>query len=120
MDEQAEVSRRAIKAFSERDYESCINIVAEIFPRTTSLNLQLLLISLQRVGRNDDLENIANENVPKLRGYPWFHALALLTLGMKDPAEVENIVTTSEQKTEFHWVLGNLYLTLGEVDLARQ
>ena len=119
-DEQATVSLRAMNAFSTRDYETSASIVAEIFPQVTSLNLQLLLISLQRTGRSDILATIAAENVPRLERFPWFHALALLTLGTKPPSEVESMVTTSEQKGEFHWVLGNLYLTRGQVELARQ
>ena len=86
-------------AFGQQDYRFCIERVgAAIQTGSTSyLNLQLLLISLQRTGAEDQAAALGTQMLAFYATYPWFAACLGLTLGK---ANVDDVLALASSDTE--------------------
>jgi CHAT domain-containing protein/tetratricopeptide (TPR) repeat protein len=120
MREHSHISVEALYAFANRDYPKCCDIVLVVFPKVTVLLCQLMLISLQRLGRESSIRIFESEHLPHLEAYPWESQLVKLTLERVDPAVVAEQARTAEQKAEFHCYYGSLLLTRGDVSGAHR
>jgi CHAT domain-containing protein/tetratricopeptide (TPR) repeat protein len=81
--------------------------------------IQIMLISLQRLGNDRLIELFVKEHLPHLEKYPWEAALVKLTLGLVSPARIAPLARTDDQKAEFYCFSGSRSLTVGDVDGAR-
>ena len=119
MNDQAEVAKLALGRFANRDYEAVCRLVAGLLPQTTLVMIQILLISLQRLGREELIGTFAKEHLPHLAKYPWEGALVNLTLGTVAPGDVKEMATTNERKAELYCYYGSRLLTFDNVETAR-
>jgi tetratricopeptide (TPR) repeat protein len=109
-----------LRAFGQRDYELCAKLAYQGFPQVTVTVMHVLLISLQRLGRDDLIRRFETENLPKLARYPAEQATIMMTIGLKESSEARACVRDDEQLAAFHCCLGSRYLTQGQVELARE
>jgi hypothetical protein len=110
------------KAFAKHDYFGCARQVELLINSSQAHEVfQLLLISLQRLGRTD---SFYNELVPQLltgsSRHPWHHALFRLTVGLAQPAEVLRLARTGTELLQAHYYIGARLLTIGDVHGAQR
>jgi CHAT domain-containing protein/tetratricopeptide (TPR) repeat protein len=111
---------KTLQAFGQHDYQAVAQRVYAMFPHVTILMMQIFLISIQRLGLDDEVAEFIKDRLPRLAPIPWAHALASLMLGLREPRDVFAMVSDEEQAAEFYLCLGSRLLTLGQVEAARQ
>jgi CHAT domain-containing protein/tetratricopeptide (TPR) repeat protein len=119
-DRQVRMTQAAVSVFVRQEYGQCVRFVSTVFPTTTLMMMQMMLISLQRMARDHTVALFIDEHLPNVKKYPWEHALLSLTLGLIDSDAVAGLVIAPEQAAEFHCYWGSRLLTLGEVGRARR
>jgi hypothetical protein len=108
---------QALRAFASRNYDECVRQALVLLrTRKTHELLQALLISLQRLGRTDLLEEL-RASVLKVT-HPWASTLLKLTLGEAEPAEVLGQAEDDVQRCQAHYYTGARLLTLGLAEAA--
>jgi hypothetical protein len=119
-DEVLSEMSQVIDAFCRQEYNSCVQLVSKNLNRTTFCNLQILLISLQRMGLAGVAEDWGRDFLEKTKEHSWDNALLRLTLGMSSISEVLRMSRGDRKKEcEANYYEGCRLLTLGQVDAAR-
>ena len=110
-----------VEAFATGDYDGCAQRAWELAQGWPTLHvLQLLLIGLQRIGREDMIEVFGPQALAAAAAFPWEHALLRLTLGQADPAEVLRQAADDVQRCQTLYYTGARLLTLRPVEQAQQ
>jgi tetratricopeptide (TPR) repeat protein/CHAT domain-containing protein len=108
-----------LQAFVNRDYPRCAEqALALARTGTDHVLLQVLLISLQRLGRTDLLEQLAPQALATTAREPWCHALVQLTLGERAPQDVLRLAQNESHRCQVLFYSGSRFLTLGQVEAA--
>lgn len=108
--------RECVDSFIDSDYEGCLGKVRE---STAAASLrsdlaQLMLISLQRLGRREEAERLGAQVLEAAGGHPWFRRLVQITLGEAAPDEVLAEAASDAQRCQAHYYAGARLLTLGQ------
>jgi len=112
--------RQCLDSFMDSDYEGCVGTVcASAGAASLRSDLaQLMLISLQRLGRGEEADRLGSQMLEAAGEHPWFQRLVQLTLGEAEPAEVLAEAETDAQRCQAHYYAGARLLTLGRVQEA--
>jgi tetratricopeptide (TPR) repeat protein/CHAT domain-containing protein len=115
-----EAFQQCIKAFAAGDYATCMQrAMALVQERATLHTLQLLLISLQRLGREDLLNDIGPKVLEMTAKRPWDHSLLGVTLEQAEPSEVLDQAADDQQRCQAMFYIGARLVTLAAVEPAR-
>ncbi|WP_410672101.1 CHAT domain-containing protein [Amycolatopsis sp. cmx-4-68] len=96
-----------------------MNRIARVLPSTILANIQLFLISLQRLDRTDLLERWDRENFGLYQPYPWEQRLLGLTLGKVGRDSLLPAAKDDRQRCEVHFYAGHRFLTFGDLPRAK-
>ena len=101
--------------FSSNKYDQCVDKAIEIINAGSAHQsiFQMLLISLQRLGQNEDLKCIATEMVGQTADIPWLRSLLRLTLGQLEPEDMLIMAKSPTQRCEVLYYSGARLKTLG-------
>lgn len=101
--------------FASKKYDQCVEKAADIIDRGTAHQsiFQMLLISLQRLGRQDDIDNVGSRLLEKTISSPWLNALLKLTLGKLTEEELLRNATNNQQRCDVLYYTGARLKTLG-------
>ncbi len=106
--------QQCVLTFINRDYDSCAQQAMALLTAGTSLEvLQLLMISLQRLGRTDSVEQLGSQLLAATSEHPWVHELLQLTLDQTNPDQLLAQAQTEEQRCQVLYYLGARCLTMG-------
>jgi hypothetical protein len=112
--------QQCLAAFVQGDYEKAVEGAYQLFEEGAGHEiLQILLISLQRLGRSEELGRISPQAVAVTRQHPWFFSLVRLTLGEVPPAEVVAMAADSTQRCQAHYYAAARFTTLAQQAAAR-
>lgn len=110
-----------LKAFVAQDYEKCVKIGFELLSTQANHELaQILIISLQRLQRSDDVDFIAPSALLATVKQPWQNMLLKLTLGQIEPSTVISKTKDDKERCQAHYYAGSRYLTLGRLMDAKR
>ena len=115
------IFRQCFDSFIDSDYEGCIGKVRASTGGAASLRsdmAQLMLISLQRLGRSEEAERLGAQMLEAAGDHPWFQRLVQLTLGEAEPGEVLAKAENDAQRCQAHYYAGARLLTLGQAQEA--
>ncbi len=108
-------------AFADHDYDTCVRHAVSFLERGEDPFLaQLLLISLQRLGKTKAVALVGADCTARVLNRPWEHALLKLTLGEVELDEVLEIAADDQQCCQAHYYAGARLLTLGKIEAAQQ
>lgn len=112
--------KQCLEAFVRREYDGCVR-QALVLLRTQKTHelFQVLFISLQRLGRNDILDDVRAEILAATAGYPWVNTLLRLTLGEAESSEVVAQAEDDAQLCQARYYTASRLLTLGLEEEAR-
>jgi CHAT domain-containing protein/tetratricopeptide (TPR) repeat protein len=110
---------RYIVAYLNQDYAAASEQALDLLRSQSSLmHLQLLLISLQRLGEKEKVARLGTKALAEAEGHPWDQTLLRLTLGQLDPSEVLQQASTNEQRCQGIYYASALAETAGEMQVA--
>jgi CHAT domain-containing protein/tetratricopeptide (TPR) repeat protein len=120
-----QVPREAIlaclRAFRDGAYRSCVD-QASALVRTHSMVtlelLQVILISLQRLGDKDLGDELGSQFLEMTAGHPWDQALLQLTLGQAELHHLLDWADTEGRRCQAHYYAGARLETLGRTAQA--
>jgi len=108
-----------LKAFARGDYSECANHAQGVMRSEGSLQIvQLLLISLQRLGRADELALVSSEILRATVTYSLDHSLIRLTLGHIELDEVLGMSPDAEHGCRAYYYAGARAITCGHPETA--
>jgi len=113
------VASAAVAAFVVDDYETCVRIVEDVFPSTIITNIQLWLISLQRLDQAQLLGEFEQTYLEEFAAYPWEYSLICLTLGKIDIGMTLGLAADEEKECEATYYAAERCITFGEIGQAR-
>ena len=112
---------QCVQAFVARDYGACAQQALDTLSTGTSHELlQLLLISLQRLGQTELLDQLGPQVLAATAELPWHHALLALTLGQADPASLYEQAIDEGQRCQVLFYTAIRLLLVGRAEEARQ
>ena len=112
--------QKCLTAFITRDYDSCARQAWELLTAKPSHEVfQLMLISLQRFDKPDDVQMLAPIALEAAAHLPWYTALLRLTLGEVQLREVLALARNEVDRSQAHYYAGARLLTFGQHDDAR-
>ncbi len=99
---------KCVQAFINRDYASCAQQAMPMLATGASHELlQLLLISLKRLGRSEVVEQLGPHVLAATKDQPWIHGLLQYTLGQADSVQLLEQAKTEEQICQMlYYILG--------------
>ena len=109
------------QAFVNHDYERCIRQGLPLMEVDAPPEIvQVVLISLHRIGQSEVLANIGSQALRLTERHPWFHSLIELTLGLTslDPLLVR--AETDDQRCQALFYAAERLVSTGEKDKARE
>jgi len=113
--------KTCIQAFVERDYARVASHSGEVMRQDPSLLMvQLHLISLQRLGQQDELDHVALEILRATIGFPRDHNLIRLTLGHMELDEVLGMFDEPEHAPQAYYYAGARAVSCGQPDIAEE
>jgi tetratricopeptide (TPR) repeat protein len=116
-----EAFRQCVEAFAGGDYDRCAQQAWALVQEGATLhNLQLLLISLQRLGRKDVVDKLGPQVLAATAGSPWDQSLFRLTLRQAHPQEAMKQATDDRQYCQVLFYVGAQMLTLGAAEEANR
>jgi tetratricopeptide (TPR) repeat protein len=99
--------RKCIHAFADQEYEGCVRMALPLLQRDVDLELlQIVLISLQRLGRVELADNLGRDGLVASEGKPWDRSLILLTLGKAAWSDVVSEAKDSQQRCQTFYYAG--------------
>ncbi len=108
-----------LKAFARGDYSECANHARAVMRAEGSLQIvQLLLISLQRLGRADELALVSPEILRATVTFPLDHSLIRLTLGHIELDEALSMSPDAEHGCRAYYYAGARAITCGHREAA--
>ncbi len=111
---------RCLEAFIQRDYAGCVREGMPLLPTGLPLVLlQLVLISLQRLGQTVRARELGGDILAATEQEPWDHLLSMLTLDQAHLIDVLAQARDDEQRYQAHYYFGARLLTLGQRGPAR-
>src|SRR5262249_32463980 len=109
-----------LQAFADRDYAACFDKARLLIAKPAPPVLwQVLLISLQRLGRTDLIEQVG-PGLVEAAGDPWQQTLLRVALGQVDPAVAVAQAGDEGQRCQALYYKGARLLTRGDSDAARE
>lgn len=112
---------RCWKFFLEKDYLKCYNCAAKAMRLGAHVELiQLSIISLQRLRRDDYVQRQAPGLFSVIKHDPWFTLLLKFTLGEIDRQEVFGAAPDKKQLCQAYYYMYQRSLTLGDSRLAAE
>src|SRR5579871_5636301 len=116
-----EAFRQCIEAFAVGNYEASVQLAWALVREGPTLHtLQLLLIGLQRLGREEELKDLGSQALDVTSEYPWDQSLLRVTLGKSDPQEVLEQAADGEQRCQVMFYAGARMQSLGEIEQAKR
>ncbi len=116
--------KRWFKAFVLNNYWSCAKSGLALLPHIDSFEiLQMFLISLQRLGEEIIMEQMAAKEIllelePQVLAHhkdsPELNSLLALTFGIQEPNKLLTIATTNTSRCTIHYYYGARLFTLGK------
>jgi tetratricopeptide (TPR) repeat protein len=108
-----------VRAFADQRYEECLSAALPMLAHDSDLELlQIVLISLQRLGKTNLAAKVGADALRLTNEAPWDHSLLRLTLGQIPWPEVVFQAADSHQRCQVYYYAGARSLTVGENDAA--
>ena len=122
LSDQEKAFQQCLLAFVEHHYDSCVRQSTSLISNgvATLELLQILLISLQRLGKTDELEAWGAQCLKMSADHPWDNALFKLTLGEIDASQVMAMAKYKGQASQAYCYSGTRMETLGYLDAAQE
>jgi CHAT domain-containing protein/tetratricopeptide (TPR) repeat protein len=115
-----EAFEQCAEAFVAGDYDRCVGHLWPLVQDDTTLHtLQLFLICLQRLGRDELLDQAGPQSLEIAAAHSWEQALLRLTLGQVEPTEVLEQATDAVRRCQAWYYTGARLLTRFEVEQAQ-
>ena len=118
-----DLSQRIIEiaeAYNEHDYDKSAELSRELVKKVPNLTaVQILLISLQRLGRTEEVNQVAPQLIAALSDSSWSMGLLELTLGQTSAEEILTAAETVVHECQARYYAGERLATLDEYDAAR-
>jgi CHAT domain-containing protein/tetratricopeptide (TPR) repeat protein len=116
----ATTPEQCIQSFTDKNYAACVEQALGLMSSgATHEVLQVLLLSLERLGRADAVEQLAPRILAATSSADWDHRLLRLTLGQVDPAEVLRLADNDTRRCQVHYYWGARLLALGQIEPAQ-
>ncbi len=113
-DELKQAYQKCIQSFVYGNYAECAQQVMPLLSTgVTPEMVQVLLISLQRRGQNDLVEQLSPQCLTMFPNHPWETALLKLTLGQEEPIRVLDMAQDDRQRCQARFYAGARLLTKG-------
>lgn len=116
-----EAYEQCLILFSLHKYDQCAQKALEIIEggRAHQSIFQMLLISLQRLGRSEELDDISPKLLKMTNANPWLNSLLRLTLGELEAEELIRMAENRSQLCDGLYYTGARLKTLGLDEEAR-
>ncbi len=111
--------QQCLISFVEHDYEASVGRAYDLLHEGAGHEiLQVLLIALARLDRDEELGRIGSQALEVTRSHPWYSALVQLTLGQVEPSEVAGAASDDTQRCQARFYTAMRLETLGEANQA--
>jgi nephrocystin-3 len=113
--------QECVRNFAEQKYNQCVQRALAILDSDVDLELlQIVLISLQRLGKLELVERIGRDGLRVSIDKPWERSLLQLTLGQVSWPDVVFQAADSRQRCQAYYYAGERNLTVGAREPAIQ
>src|SRR5262249_23260251 len=113
--------QRCLQAYLCRDYRACINMAFPLIQTEPhQVVAQVLVISLQRLGLEQQVQQRSARILDTLKEHPWEQTLLRVTLGQIDPNTLLDQTENEAQRCQVLYYAGARALTLGQLEEARR
>ncbi len=111
--------QRCLNAFCDRDFEAAADLARQLLDEGAGHEiLQVLLVSLQRLNRHDELRRIGPQALSVTASHPWLHTLVRLTLGQIDAGEAIAAASGDTERCQARLYAALRLQTLGQAKEA--